>query len=251
MNALGLERRIVRLGVIAAVSVGVAVSATSGGVTLEGMAATIYNAHDGQSQVERDGYGRARETLAELRPLAGAATAPKQAPSRYRPGDRVEINVDGTWYAASVANVSDDRYRIQRDDHSFGVSSTEEWVSADRLRPLAANAVAAPLVSGLPKAVPAGLYSCTLFGSGNTAGKLRILDGTTSSGVTPDGAGPQHQFTYDPASGAMSWIGGLQIFSWTVEQALYGPDGKGIPNITLHYRLRAGGNLNSMGCKRE
>jgi len=99
--------------------------------------------------------------------------------------------------------------------------------------------------------VPAGLYSCTLFGSGNTGGKLRILSGTTSSGVTPDGLGPEHQFTYSSATGAMAWVGGLQIFSWTVEQAVYGPDAKGVPNITLHYRLRAGGNLNSMGCRRE
>ena len=183
---------------------------------------------------------------------AQASAAQGAAASSYRPGDRVEVNVDGTWYAASVANVMDDRYRIQRDDHTFGVSSTEEWVSADRLRPLAARPAAAPrAVGGLPNAVPAGLYSCTLFGSGNTAGKLRILSGTTSSGVTPDGAGPQHQFTYDPASGAMTWIGGLQIFSWTVEQGVYGPDTRGIPNITLHYRMRAGGNLNSMGCKRE
>jgi hypothetical protein len=230
----------------------------------------IYNAQDDQYQVERDGYGRAREwvTPADLRRLAPeraqattraadaqqsarGGAAPAVAGSRYRPGDRVEINVDGTWYAASVASVQDDRYRVQRDDHTFGVSSTGEWVSPARLRPLVTKPAASRPVAGLPNAVPAGLYSCTLFGSGNTAGKLRILNGTTSSGVTPDGGGPQHQFTYDPASGVITWAGGLQIFSWTVEQASYGPDAKGVPNINLHYRLRAGGNLNSMGCRRE
>jgi len=170
----------------------------------------------------------------------------------FKPGDRVEVNVNGTWYAASVTNAQDDRYRLVRDDSKYGVASSDEWVSVDRLRPLAARPAATiPAVAGLPNAVPAGLYSCTLFGSGNTAGKLRILNGTTSSGITPDGAGPQHQFKYDARTGALSWVGGMQIFSWTVEQALYGPDGKGIPNITLHYRVRAGGNLNSMGCKRE
>ena len=216
MRVLHLARLVVPLAALAAVSVGIRTAALAGS------------------------------------PVAGVTTGHGQAPARYRPGDRVEINVNGTWYAASVTNVADDRYRVQRDDHTFGVSSTDEWVSADRLRPLAAKVAAAPaVVKGLPNAVAAGLYSCTLFGSGNTAGKLRILGATTSSGVTPDGAGPPHQFTYDPASGSMSWIGGLQIFSRTVEQALYGPDPKGVPNITLHYRLRAGGNLNSMGCKRE
>jgi hypothetical protein len=188
--------------------------------------------------------------------IAGAAIAhaqnPAAVPAPYKIGDRVEINVDGTWYAASVATALDGRYRVHRDDHAYGVSSTEEWVTADRLRALAARPAASPKpVTGLPSAVPTGLYSCTLFGSGNTAGKLRILSGTTSSGVTPDGSGASHQFTYDAASGAITWEGGLRVFSWTVEQALYGPDAKGIPNINLHYRLRAGGNLNSMGCRRE
>jgi hypothetical protein len=184
-------------------------------------------------------------------PQAAAQTSAAMG-GRYHVGDRVEINVDGTWYAASVAAVQDGRYRVHRDDRNYGVSSTEEWVSEGRLRALAAKPAAMPkAVGGLPGAVPAGLYSCTLFGSGNSAGKLRILTDTTSSGVTPDGSGASRPFTYDPATGAIAWPGGLQIFSWTVEQALYGPDAKGIPNITLHYRLRPGGNLNSMGCKRE
>jgi len=185
-------------------------------------------------------------------PPAARAQGAGGAAQRFRPGDRVEINVGGTWFAASVASALDDRYRVQRDDHTFGVSSTEEWVTADRLRPLAARPAAArPPVANLPDAVPAGLYSCTTFGTGNTAGKLRILNGSTSSGVTPDGSGAQHQFTYDRTSGGIAWPAGLKIFSWTVESAQYGPGRDGTPNINLHYRLRAGGNLNSMGCRRE
>lgn len=190
-------------------------------------------------------------TAVELPQAAGKQTTAAMG-GPYHAGDRVEINVDGTWYAASIANAQDGRYRVHRDDNNYGVSGTDEWVGADRLRALAAKPAPTPkAVGGLPDAVPAGLYSCTLFGSGNTGGKLRILNGTTSSGVTPDGAGASHHFTYDADTGAITWPGGLQIFSWTVEHALYGPDAKGIPNITLHYRLRPGGNLNSMGCKRE
>jgi hypothetical protein len=40
----------------------------------------------------------------------------------------------------------------------------------------------------------------------------------------------------------------MKIVGWTVEQAFYRPTSNGKPNINLHYRLRAGGNLNSMSC---
>lgn len=185
-------------------------------------------------------------------PLSARTQTSESVRAGYKVGDRVEINVDGTWYAASVSNALDNRYRVQRDDRQFGVSSTEEWVKADRLRPLAAKPSAPhPPAGRLSASVPIGLYDCTTFGSGNTAGKLRILTASASSGVTPDGAGPQHAFTYEPATGAITWPGGLTIFSWTVERAEFRPSAKGIPNINLHYRSHAGGNLNSMGCQRE
>ena len=104
--------------------------------------------------------------------------------------------------------------------------------------------------SGRLPSVPEGLYSCVTYGSVNASiGKLRILSGTASSGVTPDGSGAQHRYSYDAATGAITWADGMKVSGWTVEQALYRPSA-GKPNINLHYRLRAGGELNSMYCLR-
>ena len=174
-------------------------------------------------------------------------------PQRFRPGDRVEVNVDGTWYVATVTNAQENRYHLVRDDRTFGVASSEEWINGDRLRAFVAKPVtAAPPTGPMPNALPVGMYTCMTYqsGGGQQVGKLRILNGSASSGVTPDGSGPQHTFTYTPATGAIAWAGGLQIVSWTVERAEYRPTTTGIPNINLHYRLRPGGNLNSMSCQR-
>jgi hypothetical protein len=85
-------------------------------------------------------------------------------------------------------------------------------------------------------------------GGGANVGELHILGGNVSSGVTRNGSGPQHKFAYDATSGAITWVDGFQIVGFTVERAEYrpGPDAK--PNINLHYRRQAGGNLNSMSC---
>jgi len=121
----------------------------------------------------------------------------------------------------------------------FAFACAAAWVCA---------ASAAPPVAGLPASVPEGFYSCMTYGSVSASvGKLRILGGGLSSGVTPDGTGPQHHYSYDASTGAITWADGMKVAGWTVEQALYRPSG-GKPNINLHYRLRAGGNLNSMSC---
>jgi EF hand len=227
-------------------------------------AGTIYSAEAGKYQIERDGYGRAREWVSptELRRLSRAATPngaqrqPAAGPAtvttnnRFHPGDRVEMNIDGAWYAATVSNAVDARYHVVRDDRTFGVASSEEWIAENRLRPLASKpAAAAPPTGALPQALPAGLYTCMTYqtGGGANVGKLRILGDGQSSGVTPDGAGPQRRFSYDATSGAIGWTPALQIVGFTVERAEYRPS-NGRPNINLHYRARAGGNLNSMYC---
>jgi len=42
-----------------------------------------------------------------------------------------------------LPTAQDDRYRLVRDDSKFGVASSEEWVNANRLHPLAAKPAAA------------------------------------------------------------------------------------------------------------
>jgi hypothetical protein len=54
-----------------------------------------------------------------------------------------------------------------------------------------------------------------------------------------------------PSNGTLHWVGGLTIAGWTVESAEYRPESSGRPNINLHYRRQAGGNLNSMSCTRH
>jgi hypothetical protein len=234
-----------------------------GGITFPG---TIYNVDGDRFQVDRDGYGRASEwvTASELTRLAppppqapaqGAAqrsvqrAAPATA-SRFRPGDRVEVNTGGRWSRATVVQAENGRYRVSRDDNAFGVTTSEEWIPEARLRAFVDTpAPARPAAGALPGAVPTGVYSCLLYGGGQI-GKLRILGAGVSSGVTADGSGPQYRFVYDPASGAINWTA-LQIVGFTVERAEYRPEANGTPNINLHYRRQAGGNLNSMSCARR
>jgi hypothetical protein len=126
------------------------------------------------------------------------------------------------------------------------------WVSAERLRAFVAAPIAAPAVAGLPQSVPEGLYTCVTYGTVNmTVGKLRIASNNSSSAIIKDGSGAQHRYAYDVATGAITWAEGMKIAGWTVESALYRPSADGRPNINLHYRLREGGNLNSMSCQRE
>ncbi len=113
-----------------------------------------------------------------------------------------------------------------------------------------ATALLALLGVVLPGAIPPGDYNCKTYGTYANVGMLRIYGDGTSSGMTRDGSGPKHRYAYDAATGNIKWDGGLRIFSWTVESAIYAPESGGKPNINLHYRRVAGGNLSSMSCTR-
>jgi hypothetical protein len=200
----------------------------------------------------------AAERASPRPPAAGASVAPAaSAPSvaanaGYQIGQTVEVNVDGVWHTASIVGIRDGRYALSRHDRSYGVTTSDEWVDAEKLRPYVAKArVPTPPAAALPTAIPTGDYACTTYGTHQSIGKLRIYGAGSSSGVTPDGSGPQHRFTYDSASGTLRWVDGMTIAGWTVEAAEYRPELSGTPNINLHYRLRAGGNLNSMSCTRR
>jgi hypothetical protein len=174
------------------------------------------------------------------------------ARASYRVGQEVEVNVDGTWYQATVVGARDGRFALSRHDRSQGVTTSDEWITADRLRPwVAPPHVATASRTPAPTALPLGDYVCTTYQTNAMVGVLRLYGGGLSSGVTRDGSGPQRRYAYDPAAGTLRWDGGLTIAGWTVEAAEYRPQSDGRPNINLHYRLRAGGNLNSMSCLRS
>lgn len=182
-------------------------------------------------------------------PVPAAPVPAAQTP--YQIGQMVEVNVDGTWYKASIVGIQNGRYALSRHDRSYGVTTDNEWVPAERLRPFVAKPTVAPKVAGLPASVPTGTYDCVLYGVGGNVGQLRIVGDGISSGITRDGSGGTHRFSYDASTGAMSWPGGMTIVGFTVEQAFYRPETTGRPNINLHYRRSAGGNLNSMYCTRH
>lgn len=202
----------------------------------------------GAGEATRGGEPQRGTANAQPAPVA----APTTATSKFRPGDRVQINIAGAWHSATIVQVQNGRYRLSRDDLAYGVTTSDEWIPEERLRVLVDTPTPARApTSALPASVPVGAYSCTTYGGGAHVGELRILGAATSSGVTPDGSGPQHKFSYDTASGTISWVNGLQIAGFTVERAEYRPETNGTPNINLHYRRQAGGNLNSMSCTRR
>jgi hypothetical protein len=134
------------------------------------------------------------------KPAAGTAAAPAKPVSKtsYDVGQMVEVNVNGTWHAATIVNIRDGRYALSRHDQTLGVTTSEEWISADRLRPFTPKPrVATASATQFPAAVPNGSYDCVTYGLSTSVGKMRVSGGV-SSGVTPDGSGPQHRFTYDP-----------------------------------------------------
>jgi hypothetical protein len=192
---------------------------------------------------------------AAAKPKAGMAAtqaAGRAGKATYDVGEQVEVNVAGTWYPATIVGVRDGRYSLSRHDRSFGVTTDNDWVAADRLRPYTAPPrTATPSATALPAAVPTGDYDCVTYGIATSVGKLRIYSGGMSSGVTRDASGPQHRFVYTPGSGTLLWPEGLTIAGWRVEAAEYRPESNGTPSISLHYRRQAGGNLNSMSCTRH
>jgi hypothetical protein len=185
-------------------------------------------------------------------PSPAAAPAPPSANTPYRVGQEVEVKVGGSWHPATIVNIQNGRYALSRHDRSLGVTTDNEWIGAENLRPFVARLRApTPTNAPMPAAVPSGDYDCMTYGTSQSIGKLRMLGNGVSSGVTRDGSGPQHRFTFDSSNGTLHWVGGLTIAGWTVESAEYRPEFSGRPNINLHYRRQAGGNLNSMSCTRH
>jgi hypothetical protein len=102
------------------------------------------------------------QTPSTAAPAGAQPTQPADTPRRtpqgkFGPADRVELYVEGTWYPATVLSARDGSYRLARDDRSFGVASSDEWVSENRLRPYVAKptpsrAPAGRLASVIPPA---------------------------------------------------------------------------------------------------
>jgi len=185
---------------------------------------TVYNAQNGEYQIERDGYGRAREwaTPRELRRVAEpAATQPAPQPAQpvrppqtprtpagvaegqYGIGDRVALNIGDDWYPGVIYNAQGDQYQVNRDDYG----RAREWVTPRELRREQRPAALGP-VAGQAGAGPFRLgerVEVTL-GGGSYRGNI---------GAADNGSDRYQVDRYsDPAGGAArgdGWMGGAQI----------------------------------------
>jgi hypothetical protein len=217
-------------------------------------AGTIYDAQAGQYRVNRDNYGRATEwTTAVRRPAerrTEAALTGAGVGAPFRNGERVEVNVAGTWVRGNVGSgePASNRYVIDR-ENTPGNAPRDQVVTAAQLRRLS---VVEEKAAGarLPQAIPEGVYECQLYlANSSTVGRLRILPGGAYTGLSTSGTGRQGRFVYDSATGKIDWAGGLEGFSYALRGSALESNG-GTPFIAIHYQVREGGSINSMSCVR-
>ena len=179
------------------------------------------------------------------------------ASPQFRIPDRVEVNYGGTWYPGSIYAARDGRYKVLRDNFT----SDERWLTAADLRPLAAPRRETPPPSAAtPRTIPAGTYVCMTISagfstgtpSGAVLGQLRVTSAGTYTALAREGIGAEARFTYDPASGKITWDGGaMQGFFGKLVESRFALDNRGVPVISSTYRVREGGNLFDLSCRRE
>jgi hypothetical protein len=217
-------------------------------------AGTIYAEQAGQYRVNRDQYGRATEWTTAVRRLtqrrAEAALTAGGVGAPFRNGERVEVNVAGTWMRGNVGtgDPASNRYVIDRENPA-GDAPRDMVVTSSQVRRLSAIAATASRAP-LPQSIPEGEYQCQLYlANSATVGRLRILPGGVYTGLSTSGTGQPGRYAYDPATGKIDWGRGLLGFSYTLQGSAVESNG-GPPFITVHYQIREGGSINSMSCVR-
>ncbi len=175
----------------------------------------------------------------------------------YKIPDRVEVDYGGTWYPGNIYAVRDGRYKVMRDTYT----SDDRWVTVAELRPLAYAARTTPApTSALAREIPTGSYVCTTIAAGfstgsstnTTIGTFHVVGSGVYTGLTKDGTGTRSRFTYDANSGKVAWDGGsLKGFFGKVVESRFGLDNRGVPYFGVVYRVREGGNLFDLSCRRE
>ena len=185
----------------------------------------------------------------------GAAAGESQR--AYKIPDRVEVDYGGTWYPGNIYAVRDGRYKVMRDTYT----SDDRWVTTADLRPLAYAARKTPApTSPLPREVPTGAYVCTTIAAGfysgsstnTTIGTLHVVGSGVYTSLTKEGAGTRSRFSYEPSSGKVTWDGGsLKGFFGKVVESRFSLDNRGVPYFGVVYRVRDGGNLFDLSCRRE
>jgi hypothetical protein len=108
--------------------------------------------------------------------------------------------------------------------------------------------------------IPTGSYICTTIATGfyggssasTTIGRLQVVGSGAYTGLTKTGTGTHSRFAYDPASGRVRWEGGaLKGFFGRVVDSRFGLDNNRVPYFGIVYRVRDGGRLFDLSCRRE
>ena len=181
----------------------------------------------------------------------------KEARIAYDISGRVEVNYGGEWYRGTIIGARDGRYQVKRDDYS----SDDRWVTAADIRTLTPPARKnPPSPYPIPREIPKGDYACTTIASGfgsssstsTTIGTLRITGPGAYTALAKTGQGAPSRFTYNASSGQIEWDGGkLKGFFGTVLDSRFTFDTQRVPHLVIVYRVREGGNLFDLSCRRE
>jgi hypothetical protein len=172
-------------------------------------------------RVLANGIQVTKDYPSEVRRL-GAATAQDHANGQYRLGDRVQVNVQGTWTDGKVIAELGSEYQVELPGNRTA------WASGPNLRPGApAPAAAAPKAGVPPKP---GLVSC--------AGKFEGRYATTGGGFG------SFTFTFRSGKATLTDLGGNdEVFEcWTGGEKIYLHQ-PGNPNLDMPIDINLDGTL--------
>jgi len=217
----------------------------------------IYDERGGHYAVNRDNYGRARfddgEVRREQRPVLMRAARPDNF--ALENGQRVQVEHGGVSYSGNIGTheAGTNIYFVDRANDNAGVSVTGEDVLGANIRRLfPAPAPDVRPAMAPPPSVSPGVYLCTTAGKNmTTIGRLRILGPGTYTGLTPDGSGPQGRYTYDSATGAIDFIGGIPNLKVARLSSSYQSTNIGKNEIVLNYMVGAAGSVLQTYCLQD
>jgi hypothetical protein len=173
-------------------------------------------------------------------------------------GEKVRVAWTGGWYDATVLELGQGNYKVHFDGWA---SSWDEWVAPERIRRADGGPVAAPVAAaGAPapapaptptpqppvqvwSSSPAGRWACRTWDAGqvNRVGEFLLREDGTYSDARSKGTG---RYTFDKASGRVTFTSGPQKTQATVQFFPSGHQGKG------HLQFDYGGGAR-LDCYRE
>ena len=136
----------------------------------------------------------------------------------WKAGDKVDVRWNGTYFAATVLEVKDSKYKITYDGYG---KSWDQWVASDSIRVRGSKNVTTPANTTTPAgtgnkpggtpnghgSITAKSYHCVFYIDGSG---LQTVPGFTikSGGAYQDSNGKNGTYTFDPAQSLVTFHGG-------------------------------------------